>query len=216
MKLATSLDGRIAAASGESRWITSEAARAETHRMRARAGFVMIGSGTARADNPSLTARTEPAPLRQPARVVVTSRFDIPFESALFESLPQAPLIVFGGERTGPARQAILEGTGARVEQAPLAGGGLDLNAVMARLATIGPGAVFVEGGGTLAASLIAADLVDTVEWFRAPIVLGAEGKPAVGALSLARLADAPRWKRVAVRELGPDLWETYERIAGS
>src|SRR5690349_3431586 len=104
LKLATSLDGRIATAAGESRWITSEAARAEVQQLRASVDVVMIGAGTARADDPSLLARTEPPPAKQPMRVVVTTKFDLPFEGRLFEALDQSPLIVFGAERTGPAR----------------------------------------------------------------------------------------------------------------
>lgn len=206
LKLATSLDGRIATAAGESRWITGEQARAEVHRMRAAVDAVMIGAGTARADDPSLLARTEPAPRRQPARVVVSSRFDIP-KGKLFADVTISPLIVFGAE--GADAGAL---QGAEIDYAPLADAGVDIEAVLARLAKRGIGRVLTEGGGTLAASLIAAGLVDRLEWFRAPIVLGAAGRPAVAALTLAHLSDAPRFGRVAVRELGPDLWESYER----
>lgn len=212
LKLATSLDGRIATASGESRWITGELARAEVQKLRAGHDAVMIGAETARKDDPSLLARTEPAPAKQPARVVVTSRFNIPPDCKLLANLDQSPLIVFGGARAGPARHAILEAAGARIEQVSAAGDGIDIGAVLGRLGALGIQRVLAEGGGQLAASLIAADAVDRIEWFRAPMVLGAEGRPAVAALALARLADAPRFKRVALRELGPDLWESYER----
>jgi diaminohydroxyphosphoribosylaminopyrimidine deaminase / 5-amino-6-(5-phosphoribosylamino)uracil reductase len=214
LKLATSLDGRIATASGESKWITGEAARAEVQRLRAAHDAVMIGAETARRDDPSLLARTEPPPSKQPARVVLTSRFDIPFEGKLFANLTQSPLIVFGGERAGSARQAILEGAGARIEPAPLAAQGIDIAAVLARMVVLGIASVLAEGGGKLAASLITADAADRIEWFRAPLVLGAEGQPAVGALALAQLAGAPRYRRVALRELGPDVWESYERVS--
>ncbi len=212
LKLATSLDGRIATSSGESRWITGEAARAEVHRMRAQVDAVMIGASTARADAPSLLARTDPAPARQPARVVVTTRLELPPEGRLFESLDQSPLIVFGAERASPARQAILEAAGARIEQVPRGSAGLDIGVVLERLAERGMGAILAEGGGQLAASLIAAHVVDRLEWLRAPILLGAEGRCAIGGLALAALSHAPRWRRVALRELGPDLWESYER----
>lgn len=213
LKLATSLDGRIATAAGQSKWITGEAARAEVHKMRAASAAVMIGAGTARTDNPSLLARTTPSPSRQPVRVVVTSRFDIPFEGNLFADLDRSPLVIFGAQRSSPARQAILAGMGVRVEEAPARGAGVDVSAVLDRLAEIAPGPVLAEGGGGLAASLIAGELVDRIEWFRAPILIGGDGKPALAGLNLTQIDRAPRWRRVAVRELGPDLWESYERI---
>jgi diaminohydroxyphosphoribosylaminopyrimidine deaminase/5-amino-6-(5-phosphoribosylamino)uracil reductase len=213
LKLATSLDGRIATASGESQWITGEAARAEVQKLRAGVDAVMIGAGTARADNPSLLARTEPPPAKQPMRVVITRRFDIPFEGRLFESLDQSPLIVFGGERAGPARQAILEGAGARIETAPPAHKErLSLPVVLSRLRALGVERLLAEGGGELAAALIDEEFVDRLEWFRAPIALGGGARPAIAPLALGKLADAPAWRRVALREIGPDLWESYER----
>lgn len=214
LKLATSLDGRIAAASGESRWITGEASRAEVHRMRASVDAVMVGAGTARADNPSLLARTEPPPARQPMRVVVTTRLEVPFEGRLFEGLAQSPLIVFGAEQTGPARHAILEGAGARIEQVSRGPAGVDIAAMLERLSELGVASILVEGGGKLAAALIAAGAVDGLEWFRAPIVLGDKGRAAIAGLDFESLADAPAWRRLALRELGPDLWESYERGA--
>ncbi len=212
LKLATSLDGRIATASGESQWITGEAARAEVHRLRASHDAVMIGAQTARADNPSLLARTDPPPTRQPARVVVTTRLELLPEGKLFEGLSQSPLILFSVERASPARHAILEAVGAQIEQVPAGPNGLDIVAMLARLAALNIGSVLAEGGGKLAGSLIEAGGVDRLEWFRAPMLLGAEGRPAVAALALQTLAQAPKWRRVAVRELGPDLWESYER----
>jgi len=214
LKLATSLDGRIAAASGESRWITGEAARAAVQQLRAAHDAVMIGAETARQDNPSLLACTTPPPARQPARVVLTTRLDIAPDSNLFADIAQSPLFLFGAERASPARHAILEGAGARVEQVASADGRLDLNAVLARLGELGITRVLTEGGGKLAASLIAANVVDRLEWMRAPIVLGGEGQPAVAPLNLQKLADAPAWRRVALRELGSDLWESYERVS--
>lgn len=210
LKLATSLDGRIATAAGESRWITGELARQQVHMMRAQVSAVMIGAGTARADNPSLTARTEPPPAKQPTRIVVTTRLELDPESALFDGA--APLLVFSAERAGPARQAIFEAMGVRIEQVARDGEGVDVGAVLDRLGALGFDDVLVEGGGKLAASLIAANAVDQLEWFRAPILLGAEGRPAVAALSYAGLAGAPKWRRLAAATLGPDLWESYER----
>jgi diaminohydroxyphosphoribosylaminopyrimidine deaminase/5-amino-6-(5-phosphoribosylamino)uracil reductase len=210
LKLATSLDGRIALAGGESKWISSEAARAQVQRLRAGVEAVMIGAGTARADDPSLLARTNPAPARQPARVVVTSRFELPTPSKLFAELDRSPLFVFGGADADPARQAMLEAAGARLQR--LEGPKVEIAAVLERLATLGVRRVLAEGGGALAAALILARAVDRLEWFRAPILLGGDGRPAVAALALGQLATAPHFRRVALAELGPDLWESYER----
>src|SRR5688572_29021430 len=190
LKLATSLDGRIATASGESRWITGEAARAEVQRMRAAHEGVLIGAETARRDNPSLLARTEPPPARQPGRFVLTSAFDIPTDGRLFEHLDQSPLTVIGAA-AGPTAMRRITEAGAKTLVAA------DVRAALEQIGAMAQ-SVLVEGGGRLAASLLQAGLVDRIEWFRAPILLGAEGAPAVAALALARLSDAPTFRRVA------------------
>jgi diaminohydroxyphosphoribosylaminopyrimidine deaminase/5-amino-6-(5-phosphoribosylamino)uracil reductase len=212
LKLATSLDGRIATAAGESQWITGEASRAEVQRLRAAHDAVLVGAETVRKDNPSLLARTEPAAAKQPARVVVTTRLEIPPDAKMFGDVAIAPVIVFGAPRVSPARHAILEAMGARIEAVETGLGGIDMSAVLERLAALGIGSVLVEGGGKIAASLIAANVVDRIEWFRASLVLGGDGRPAIADLTYDTLADAPRFKRVALRELGPDVWESYER----
>ncbi|MBL8545330.1 MAG: RibD family protein [Hyphomonadaceae bacterium] len=214
LKLATSLDGRIATGAGESRWITGEAARGEVQKLRAAHDAVLIGIGTARADDPELLARTIPPPQRQPVRVVLDTEFSLAARGRLFETLDRATLLVIGAGDGDAARRKALEDAGARtaaVARGPL---GIGAEAALAALAEHGVGRVLCEGGGQLAASLIAAEVVDRLEWFRAPMVLGAEGRPGVAALALSSLADAPRFKRVALRELGPDIWESYERVS--
>jgi diaminohydroxyphosphoribosylaminopyrimidine deaminase/5-amino-6-(5-phosphoribosylamino)uracil reductase len=181
--------------------------------MRAAADAVMIGAGTARADDPELLARTDPPPLRQPLRVVLDTFFSLPPKGRLFASLQQAPLLLIGATEGEPDRRAALEAAGARTAVVGAdTRGGVDIGAALQVLAADGIRSLLTEGGGQLAASLISAAAVDRVEWFRAPIVLGSEGRPAIGALALGRLAEAPGWRRVALRELGPDLWESYER----
>lgn len=214
LKLATSLDGRIATASGESRWITGPASRGEVQKLRAAHDAVMIGAGTAWADDPELLARLDPAPARQPLRVVLDSNLNLPPAGRLFDTLSLAPLLVIGAEDAEFERRAGLEAGGARVVVIPRGAGGVDAAEALAQLAADGIQRVLVEGGGKLAASLIAGGLVDHLEWFRAPMVLGEEGRPSVAALALSRLADAPRFTRVALRELGPDVWESYERAS--
>jgi len=214
LKLATSLDGRIATAAGESRWITGPLARAEVQRLRAQAQAVMVGAGTARADDPELLARTEPPPRRQPLRVVLDSGFSLPTAGRLFTSLDRAALLIIGASDADPARRAALGAAGARTAAVERGPRGLDIPSALSVLANDGIERLLVEGGGKLAASLIAAGAVDRIEWFRAPMVLGAEGRPGIGGLALDRLSEAPSWRRVALRELGPDLWESYERAS--
>jgi diaminohydroxyphosphoribosylaminopyrimidine deaminase/5-amino-6-(5-phosphoribosylamino)uracil reductase len=212
LKLATSLDGRIATAGGESRWITGPEARAQTHRMRLECGAVMIGAGTARADDPELTARGDPAPKRQPLRIVLDSGFRLPLGARLVATLKDAPLLVIGAEGADPAGQIALNAAGVETALVQASMAGVDLAAALALLEARGKSRLLVEGGGRLAASLIKANLVDRLEWMRAPILLGEEGVPAIGPLGLERLSEAPMLRRVALRELGPDLWESYER----
>lgn len=212
LKLATSLDGRIATASGESRWISGPESRAEVQRMRAESDAVMIGAGTARADDPKLLAQIKSPPRRQPMRVVMDTHLSLPLHSKLVASVGEAELLVIGAEGADPARRAALNDAGVGVGLTPVAQGGVDIAVALDMLSQAGVETLLVEGGGVLAANLIAEGAVNRLEWFRAPIVLGAEGRPAVAALALARLAEAPTWRRVALRELGPDLWESYER----
>ncbi len=214
LKLATSLDGRIATASGESRWITSEASRAEVQKLRALHNAVLVGSGAARADDPELLARTMPPPHRQPMRVVFDTEFKLAPRGRLFDTLDRAPLLVIGAADGDVSRRSALDAAGARTAGVARAASGIDVEAGLSVLEDQGIETVLCEGGGELAASLIAAGVVDRLEWFRAAIVLGGEGRPGVGALALGSLAEAPAFRRVALRELGPDIWERYERIS--
>ncbi len=213
LKLATSLDARIATSAGESRWITGEAARAEVHKMRAASDAIVIGVGTARSDDPTLTARIEPMPVRQPVRVVLDSTFSLSPASRLIATLDQAPLLVVGLESAPAERRAAVEAAGAQTAVTPATNEGVDVRAALALLTQWGVERVLVEGGGRVAASLVKAGLVDRIEWMRAPILIGEEGRPALGGMALTQLSSAPRFQRVAVRELGPDLWESYDRI---
>lgn len=212
LKLATSLDGRIATASGESRWITGEGARAEVQKLRASHDAVLVGSATVKADDPELLARTTPAPKRQPVRVVLDTEFSIPAHGKLFDTLDRGTLLVIGAADGDAKRRKALEDAGARTAGVARGPTGVDAEAALTTMSAHGIERVLCEGGGQIAASLIVAEVVDRIEWFRAPIVLGAEGRPAVAAIALTSLAAAPKFKRVALRELGPDIWESYER----
>jgi diaminohydroxyphosphoribosylaminopyrimidine deaminase/5-amino-6-(5-phosphoribosylamino)uracil reductase len=209
LKLATSLDGRIATAGGESRWITGEAAREQGHRLRAQHDAVLIGAETALADDPELTVRLPGYTGRQPARVVLDSLQRLSPACKLVRTAREVATYVVA---TTPPEPAL---TAAGVKVLTVRALGEDrpeLKTVVAALAAEGLSRIFVEGGGQVAASFLRCGLVDALEWFRAPMVIGGEGRPGVGALAVAALAEAPHFRRVEVRELGSDLWERYER----
>jgi diaminohydroxyphosphoribosylaminopyrimidine deaminase / 5-amino-6-(5-phosphoribosylamino)uracil reductase len=202
LKLATSLDGRIATASGESRWITGEAAREQGHRLRAAHDAVLVGVQTVLADDPQLTVRLPGRAVDQPLRVVLDSRLRTPPGAKL---AGEGTLILTAVEPAGLGG-ALVE----RIE--PDNDGRPAIAAVLRALKRHGIGSLLIEGGGQVAASFIAADAVDALEWFRAPLLLGGDGRPCVAALAMAELSDAPRFRRLAVEPLGDDLWERYER----
>lgn len=200
LKVATSLDGRIATGSGESKWITGEAARLEGHRLRAAHDAILVGVGTVLADDPELTARLPGRPVDQPLRVVLDSALRTPATAKVASG---ATLILTASE---PAPVG-----SARVERVVAEDGRPAPKAALAAIAKAGAQSVLIEGGGQVAAAFLRAGLVDRIEWFRAPILLGAEGLPCVAALALAKLAEAPKFRRLSVEPLGDDLWERYD-----
>ena len=202
LKLATSLDGRIATASGESRWITGPAARRAVHAMRLTHDAVLIGAGTARTDDPSLTVR-DFGPVPQPVRIVASAHLNIPQDSKLVQSAAQVPLWLL--HAPGAATDAWVD-TPARLLSVNTDGSGhLDPAAMLRALAAQGLTRVFCEGGGALAACLLKAGLVDRVALFTAGKVIGAEGLPAIAHLGLDRLAAAPEFQIHDHRTLGAD-----------
>lgn len=181
LKLATSLDGRIALASGASKWITGAQSRAEVHRMRARHAAILTGIGTILADDPQLTARPDgAASVHQPDILIMDSQARTPLDAAVYEN---------GSRRVRIFRDR-------------------DLGAALAGYAS-----VMIEAGSAIAAAALKAGLVDRIEWFRAPVMLGADGLAVIAALGLERLELAPTFERVALSERGRDLHESYERI---
>lgn len=212
LKLATSFDGRIATATGESQWITGPEARRQVHMWRATHDAVLVGGGTARADNPTLTARGLGVG-HQPVRVVAARSLDIPQDGRLAETAGQVPLWLVHGDNAAPETRARWQDIGARlvpVETGP--GGRLSPEAMLTALGHAGLTRVFCEGGGELAAALLIADLVDDLVGFTAGLAIGAEGRPALGALGLDQLAEAPRFDLVAQRAVGGDVLHHWRR----
>lgn len=211
LKLATTLDGRIATAGGESKWITGPAAREAAHQIRAGHDAIAVGIGTALADDPSLTVRLPGDPGPVPLRVVFDSRARLGADTKLADGT--APSLVLVGEGAG-APAGI--GAAALASVACDGEGRIDPVAALTLLAERGVTRLMVEGGGTLAAGLLAAGLVDRIAWFRAGGVIGGDGLAAVGPMGLAALSDMRRFTLVETRPVGADALELWERSLDS
>lgn len=211
LKLASSFDGRIATATGQSQWITGPEARRKVHGLRARHDAVMVGAGTARADDPSLTVRDLGIP-KQPVRVVVSRHLDLPFLGQLARTARDVPVWICHGETADSDRMKAWEGLGAVLVPCTVHGVQLDPMDVLLKLGQAGLTRVFCEGGSALAASLLAADLVDELVGFTAGLSIGAEGLPAIGALGLDDLTRAPRFDLVSTTGVGPDIMHHWRR----
>jgi len=205
LKLAMSLDGRIATKTGDARWISSELARTEAHRLRRKHMAILVGVGTVIADDPLLTVRHVTG--RSPIPIVLDGSGRFPQQARLLRRDPR-PIIV---TTQMPAKlEGELASRGARVWRVPAPSGGIDLPRLMSRLAQHGIDSVLVEGGGETAATLLDARLVDKASLFIAPLLIGGRGAvPAVGGAGADQIADALRLHRVTVDWIGDDLLYT-------
>ena len=205
LKMAATLDGRTATATGESRWITGPQARHAVHALRLSHDAVMVGSGTARSDDPDLTARDLGAS-HQPVRIVVDSRLGHAATSRLGQTAHQTPVWLLHTAAAPVAAQRAWTGQGATLIPVVAAGGHVDLAAALRALSARGLTRILCEGGGQLAAALIRAGLVDQVILHSAGALIGDEGRPAFGTLALIALAQAPRLTLLSERRLGNDV----------
>lgn len=213
LKTATTLDGRIATRSGESRWITGERARARAHKLRAEHDAVLIGVGTALADDPELTCRLPGLDARSPLRIVLDSHARLPPTSRLAASARTVPTWVVTLVGADRARVQALAACGVEmIEVGPDSNRRPDVRALAAELGRRGLTRVLIEGGSEIAAAFLGAGLVDRLAWFRAPMVVG-DGVPAAADFAVAKLADALRWTRIASQEAGEDIVEYYRRV---
>ena len=207
-KLATSLDGRIAAATGSSRWITGSEARREVHQMRANVDAILVGRGTALADDPLLTVRDAPLAGAPPLRVIVDSKLSLPMDAAVLQTTDQAPTYIATSSEDAD-RIAEIEDTGATVLRLPAGDGGVDLRALLKALGGLEPRPVtslLMEGGGVLAGQMLAARLIQRLHLHMAPGVLGGDALPAFGPLGLEAPASMPRMAIERVEHLGDDV----------
>jgi diaminohydroxyphosphoribosylaminopyrimidine deaminase/5-amino-6-(5-phosphoribosylamino)uracil reductase len=212
LKIASSLDGRIATKSGDSKWITGELARAHGHRLRATHDAILVGSGTVLADDPELTCRLPGLEDRSPVRVVVDARLRTPLASKLVMS-------------AGKVRTVLVTGRGRKEEHQPYKDAGVEVLAVitdepghphppyvMAALAELGITRVLIEGGAAVAAAYMKAGLVVRIHWFRAPGVIGGDGLASIAEIGLDRAEHMNRFERTALFAAGADTVEIYRK----
>lgn len=213
LKAATTLDGRIATATGESQWITGEAARRLGHALRARHDAILVGIDTVLADGPTLTCRLPGLEECSPVRVIADSHLRLPITSRLAETAGEFPTWAVCARGVDPARREGLTKRGITViETEPDGAGRPRVDAMLAELAKRGITRLLIEGGGQVAAAFLGANRVDGIAWFHAPSVIGGDGLPAVAGLGLSRLADSPGFVRVSRTDAGPDVLEEFQR----
>lgn len=211
LKLASSFDGRIATASGQSRWITGPAARHAVHAMRLTHDAVLVGGGTARADDPVLSVRRM-GDIRQPVRIVAARKLVLPKKGRFEASIPLGPLWLLHGPEASTTARSYWTDRGARCIEVAVTSGRLAPRAMLTALGDAGLTRVFCEGGGSFAASLLQAGCVDRLVGFTAGLALGAEGRPSLGALGLDDLAAAPRFRLIESRALDGDVLHLWDR----
>ena len=214
LKLAASFDGRIATGTGESQWITGPEARRWVHGQRARHDAVMVGGGTARVDDPSLTVRGL-GMSHQPVRVVVSRLLDLSLLGQFARTARDVPVWLCHGPEADGDRKRAWSDLGAKLLPVSVSGRQLDVRDALRKLAKAGLTRVFCEGGAALAASLMAEDMVDELQVWTAGLGIGAEGLPAVGALGLDTLSAARRFDLQDVHNVGGDVLSVWTRRDG-
>jgi len=212
IKSASTLDGKVATRTGDSRWVTGETARRYAHRLRAQAGAVLVGVGTVLADNPKLTARLHPPPPRQPLRIIVDSGLRTPPDAEAVriarEQPAGSPLLIVATEQADLNRERALAGDGVEVVRVPTTGQGrVDLTSLMRILAERQVISVLVDGGGEMNAGFIEARLAHKALFFVAPKIIGGRDAPTpVEGPGIETMSDAVRLLRISVRRFGPDV----------
>jgi len=213
LKLAMSADGKAGAAGRKPAAITGEAARDRVHLMRAHSDAIMIGIGTAVADDPMLTCRLPGMAKNSPVRIVLDSMLRLPLDSRLVRSAHDTPVWVVTGKKAPQEAETILLAHGVAVLRSPRSADPLDLADVLGLLAAKGMTRLMVEGGPTLAGTFIAADLVDEAMLFHGPNPIGPQGVEALAPQAMATLTS--RLRRVSSEPVGSDRQDVYERVAG-
>jgi diaminohydroxyphosphoribosylaminopyrimidine deaminase/5-amino-6-(5-phosphoribosylamino)uracil reductase len=210
-KLATSLDGCIAVATGESQWITGPPARDRAHALRASHDAIMVGTGTVVADDPQLTCRLPGLGHRSPVRVVIDRHLRISPASRIIADAPRVPTWVLTLRSADPGRRAMFLANRVTLIDVDDDGEGqIDLAAALGALGERGITRLLVEGGARLAAAFFRARLIDRLVWVHAPLVIGGDGIPAIAGFDLAALADGRAFERLSTETIGDDVLTTF------
>lgn len=215
LKAATTLDGRIATHRGESRWITGDAARHRAHGLRAQHDAIVVGVGTALADDPELTCRLPGLGARSPIRVVVDPRLRLPLTARVIQTAAKTPTWIVTYADADRSRRAVLKDCGVELIDLAPSGDRPDMSEMLRALAHRGITRVLVEGGGRLTGAFLGENLVDRIIWFRAGSIIGGDGTPVAAAFGVDQLAAAPRFKRLSIEPCGADVVETYAADQG-
>ncbi len=213
LKLAVSADGMIGRRDGDRMMVSGKPAFERVQAIRADHDAIMVGIGTVEVDNPRLTLRGPAAGGRDLIRVVLDTEARIAPSSTLVETAREVPLWLMVGEAADAARIDALEAEGVRVFKVGTGSGGLDLPAVLARLAEEGITRVLAEGGAKVAGSLLARDLIDEVVLFRAPVVVGRGGVQALSGHALSAIERSPRYRIVGDSMIGEDRMRQFIKV---
>lgn len=212
LKAATSLDGRIATRTGDSRWITGEGARRAGHGLRACHDGILVGINTVIADDPALDCRLPGMAGRSPVPIIADSTLRLPAAARVVERARERPCWVMLTDRAALDKRRLLEEKGVRLIEVESDRDGRPApNAMAATLAGLGLTRVLIEGGGTIAAAFLAAGLIDQVAWFHAPLLIGGDGRASLSPFGIERLADAPRLLPRETRAVGGDRFSCFD-----
>ncbi len=210
VKAATTLDGRIATHRGDSKWITGEASRHRAHALCAQHDAILVGIGTARADDPQLTCRLPGLSARSPVRVLLDPRLRLPLTAQLIQTAQKVPTWVVCYTDADRGRRDILTQCGVELIDLAPSGDRPDVGEMLHALAARGITRLLVEGGGRVTGAFLGARLIDRIVWFRAGSMIGGDGTPVAAAFGVDHLADAPKFRRIAAEPCGEDTMETY------
>lgn len=204
LKLAATLDGKIAAASGDARWISGEESRQRAHRLRNEVDAVIVGIGTVKADDPQLTCRIIGG--RNPWRVVLDSRLEIKLSATILRQTDPAKTVIVTGHTVSRMKSRALAAGGAQIWSMPLQRGRVSWLPLLRKLASLNIVNIMIEGGAALAASALQAKIVDKIIFFYAPKLLGGDARSMIGPLHVRRVRDALAVKHLRIDKSGADL----------